>query len=105
MAWVLLLTAGLVEIVMVVMLKYTNGWTYFWPSVIGIAAALGSVFLLTTALKYLPVGTAYAIWTGIGAVGVTVLGIAAFNESATPLRLLCIVAITGGIIGLKLVES
>lgn len=63
------------------------------------------MFLLTTALKHLPVGTAYAIWTGIGSLGVTLIGIAAFHESASPLRLLCIAAIMGGIIGLKVMES
>jgi quaternary ammonium compound-resistance protein SugE len=86
-------------------LKYTEGWTRLGPSLVGLAAALGSLFLLTTALKHLPVGTAYAIWTGIGSLGVTLIGIAAFHESASPLRLLCIVAIMGGIIGLKIMES
>ena len=105
MAWGLLIAAGFVEIVMAVMLKYTEGWTRFWPSAMAIAAALGSVWLLATALKHLPVGTAYAVWTGIGSVGVTLLGIAAFHESATPLRLLCITVIAGGIIGLNLLES
>jgi quaternary ammonium compound-resistance protein SugE len=105
MHWVFLVAAGLVEIVMAVALKYTEGWTKLGPSVIGLAAALGSLFLLTTALKHLPIGTAYAIWTGIGSLGVTLIGIAVFHDSASPFRLLCIAAILGGIIGLKMMES
>lgn len=90
---------------MAIALQYTEGWARLGPSVIGLVAALGSLFLLTMALKQLPVGTAYAIWTGIGALGVTLIGIIAFHESASPLRLFCIAAIIGGIIGLKVLES
>ena len=105
MAWILLFAAGLVEIVMAIALKQSAGWTRFWPGAIGIGAALASIFLLTAALRTLPVGTAYAIWTGIGAIGVTVIGIVAFQESASAMRLLCIALIFVGIIGLRIFEG
>jgi quaternary ammonium compound-resistance protein SugE len=105
MGWLLLFAAGIVEIVMAVALKYTDGWTRVAPSVLGIGAALASIFLLTSALKSLPVGTAYAIWTGIGALGVTVGGIVLFNESSSPIRLACIALIVVGIAGLKFIDS
>ena len=98
MAWLILVAASAVEIVMALALKYADGWTRFWPSVIGIAAALGSVFLLTLAMKQLPAGTAYAIWTGIGSVGITVLGIMLFGDSPSVARLLCIAMIVGGVV-------
>jgi FMN-dependent NADH-azoreductase len=90
MAWIVLFAAGMVEILMALALKFADGWTHPWPSALGIGAALLSIFLLTHALRDLPVGTAYAIWTGIGAVGITVLGMVLFGESAAPLRLVCI---------------
>lgn len=105
MAWLILVAASAVEIVMALALKYADGWTRFWPSVIGIAAALGSVFLLTLAMKQLPAGTAYAIWTGIGSVGITVLGVMLFGDSPSAARLLCIALIVGGVAGLKLLEA
>lgn len=105
MAWLILLAAGLVEIAMVIALKYAAGWTRLWPSVGGLSAALLSVFLLTFAVKSLPVTTAYAIWTGIGAIGVSLVGISFFGESAHPLRLLCLSMIFGGIIALHLLET
>ncbi len=105
MAWLALIAAGAFEIAMAISLKYADGWTRFWPSVSGLAAALISVLLLTLAVKNLPVTTAYAIWTGIGAVGVSVIGIVAFGESAHPLRLLCLSLIFGGMIALHLLES
>jgi quaternary ammonium compound-resistance protein SugE len=105
MAWVLLVSAGIVEIVMAMALKYAAGWTRFWPSVTGVAAALASVFLLTCALKSLPATTAYAVWTGIGAVGVCLLGVFVFDESARPLRLACMAMIFAGMIGLRLLEG
>lgn len=105
MAWLVLAAAGAVEIAMALALKQTDGWTKLWPSVAGIAAALGSIFLLAHAVKSLPIGTAYAVWTGIGAVGVTLLGIAFLGESSSPARLLCIGAIAGGIAGLHLLEA
>jgi quaternary ammonium compound-resistance protein SugE len=105
MAWAILVGAGLLEIVWAISLKYTDGFTRFWPSAIGIAAALVSFLLLATALKSLPVGTAYAVWVGIGAVGVAITGIIALGESASLLRIgfLCLILI--GIVGLKLVEG
>ena len=105
MAWLLLICAGLVEIVMAIALKQAQGWTRPVPSVIGIAAALGSVFLLTGALKSLPVGTAYAIWTGIGALGVSALGILVFDDSAALSRLFCMALIFCGIVGLHLLDA
>jgi Membrane transporters of cations and cationic drugs len=105
MAWIALIAAGLFEIAMAISLKHADGWTRLWPSVLGIAAALTSIWLLTLAVKSLPVTTAYAIWTGIGAVGVSLVGIAAFGESAHPLRLLCLTAIFGGMIALHLLEG
>ncbi|MGE8613914.1 MAG: DMT family transporter [Achromobacter veterisilvae] len=105
MAWLILVAASAVEIVMALALKYADGWTRFWPSAIGIAAALGSVFLLTLAMKHLPAGTAYAVWTGIGSVGIAVLGIVLFGDSPSAARLLCIAMIAGGVAGLKLLEA
>src|SRR5689334_19757841 len=105
MAWVVLIAAGIIEIGMAIALKYANGWTRFWPSVIGVAAALGSVFLLTAAVKSLPVTTAYAVWTGIGAVGVSLVGMVLFGEGAHPLRIGCLVMVFGGMIGLNLLEG
>jgi quaternary ammonium compound-resistance protein SugE len=105
MAWILLLFAGLVEIVMAISLKFADGWTRFWPSVIGVAAGLASIVLLTFATRHLPVTTAYAVWTGIGAVGVTVIGMVVFGESTAPLRLVCIGFVFVGIIGLHLLDG
>lgn len=105
MACILLGAAGMVEIVMAIALKHADGWTRLGPSVLGIGAALASIFLLTSALKTLPVGTAYAIWTGIGAIGVSLIGIFFLDESAAPGRLACLVLVFGGIIGLHLLES
>lgn len=105
MAWVLLLAAGIVEIVMAVSLKYSEGWTRLGPSALGVGAAIASFYLLTHALRNLPVGTAYAVWTGIGAVGVALIGIAILGESASLIRLAFIGLILAGMIGLKLVEG
>jgi quaternary ammonium compound-resistance protein SugE len=105
MAWVLLLGAGLLEIVWAIALKQTGGWTRFWPSVIGIASAATSFFMLAAALKTLPVGTAYAVWVGVGALGVALVGIVALGESASPMRLLSLALVVAGIVGLKLVEG
>ena len=105
MAWVLLIAAGALEIVMAMALKSADGWTRPGPSVLGLGAALASVVLLTFAVKQLPVTTAYAVWTGLGAVGVSLIGIFVFNESTQPLRLACIAAIFAGMIGLHLLDS
>lgn len=102
MTWVILFVAGLFEIGWAIGLKYTEGFTRFWPSVGTAISMLLSVVLLGLAMRSLPVGTAYAVWTGIGAVGTVLLGIALFNEPATAARLLCVCLIVGGIIGLKI---
>ena len=96
---------GLLEIVWAVALKDAAGFTRLWPSVIRIAAAWVSFGLLTLALRTLPVGTAYAIWTGIGVLGVAVVGILAHGEGSSPARLVLLALIFAGVIGLKLVES
>ncbi|MDA5194553.1 quaternary ammonium compound efflux SMR transporter SugE [Govanella unica] len=105
MAWVILFIAGLFEIGWAIGLKYTEGFTRLWPTVwTGVSLAL-SMGLLGIALRDLPLGTAYAVWTGIGAVGTAALGIYLFNEPATVARILCISLIVCGILGLKLVSS
>jgi len=101
MAWVSLFVAGLFEIVWAVGLKYTNGFTRLWPTVVTGAALVLSFVLLEYAVRTLPVGTAYAIWVGIGAVGTAVLGMLLFGESREPLRLACLVLIVAGVVGLK----
>jgi quaternary ammonium compound-resistance protein SugE len=103
MAWVLLFFAGLLEIGWAIGLKYTEGFTRLWPSVWTAAAMIFSVVLLGIALRSLPVGTGYAVWVGIGAVGTAILGIVLFGESREPLRLVCLGLIVAGVIGLKLV--
>jgi quaternary ammonium compound-resistance protein SugE len=105
MVWLVLVAAGLFEIGWAVGLKYTEGFSRLWPSVGTLAAMAISVGLLSWALRSLPVGTAYAIWTGIGAVGTAIAGIVLFGESASAARLLCIAMIGAGIVGLKLVTS
>jgi quaternary ammonium compound-resistance protein SugE len=101
MAWISLLIAGLLEIVWAIGLKYTEGFTRLLPSVITIAAMILSMGLLGLAVRTLPIGTAYAIWTGIGTVGTVLVGIAALGESASPVRLLCVALVIAGIVGLK----
>jgi quaternary ammonium compound-resistance protein SugE len=103
MAWTMLFVAGLLEIGWAIGLKYTDGFTRLTPSVLTIVSMIASVALLGLALKTLPVGTAYAVWTGIGTVGTALLGIALLGEPATVLRLICIGLIVAGIVGLKLV--
>ena len=103
MAWFYLLIAGLLEVGWAIGLKYTEGFSRLWPSILTIAAMIFSLAFLGFALKVLPVGTAYAVWTGIGAVGTVILGIYLFNEPATAARLACIGLILAGIVGLKLV--
>lgn len=104
MPWIYLALAGLAEIGWAVGLKYTEGFTRLWPSVGTVAAMIVSLALLGLALKTLPLGTAYAVWTGIGTVGTAILGMMLFGDSASALRLACIVLIAGGIIGLKVVS-
>jgi quaternary ammonium compound-resistance protein SugE len=105
MAWVVLFIAGLLEIGWAVGLKYTEGFTRPWPTVGTAAALIASMGLLGVALRTLPLGTAYAVWTGIGTVGTAVLGIVLFREPATAMRLVCIALIVAGILGLKLVSA
>ena len=100
--WVILVVAGLLEIAWAVGLKYTQGFTRPVPSVLTVATMALSLGLLALAVRSLPVGTAYAVWTGIGAAGTATLGMVLFKEPATALRLTCIVMIVAGIIGLKL---
>jgi quaternary ammonium compound-resistance protein SugE len=102
MAWIYLFIAGLFEVGWAIGLKYTEGWSRLWPSLWTVAAMAVSFIFLSLALKSLPVGTAYAVWTGVGAVGTAILGIVLFAEPATALRLLCIGLIVAGIMGLKL---
>ena len=101
-AWLLLFLAGLFEIVWAIGLKYADGFTKPVPSAITIAAMIVSMYLLALAARTLPIGTAYAVWTGIGAVGAALLGMMLFSESANAMRLACIVLIVAGIVGLKL---
>jgi quaternary ammonium compound-resistance protein SugE len=101
MAWIALFAAGLLEIGWAVGLKYTEGFTRLGPTVATAAALIGSMALLGVALRTLPLGTAYAVWTGIGTVGTAALGIVLFREPATAIRLVCIGLIVAGIVGLK----
>ena len=103
MAWAMLFVAGLMEVGWAIGLKYTEGFSPLLPSVLTLACMAGSIILLGVAVKTLPIGTAYAVWTGIGAVGTAALGIILFGEPATALRLASIGLIVAGIVGLKLV--
>jgi len=105
MAWFVLLLAGLFEIGWAVGLKFTDGFTRPVPTVLTVASMVASVALLGLALKTLPLGTAYAVWTGVGTVGTVLLGIVLFGESTAALRLACIALIVAGIVGLKLVSE
>lgn len=102
MAWFILVVAGLLEVVWAVGLKYTQGFTRFWPSTWTLAAIVGSMVLLAKATKTLPIGTAYGVWVGIGAVGTAAAGIVLFGESTSPTRLASLALVLAGIVGLKL---
>jgi quaternary ammonium compound-resistance protein SugE len=102
MAWILLIIAGLLEVGWAIGLKYTEGFTRVWPSFFTLASMVLSVVLLGVAMKSLPVGTSYAVWVGIGAIGTAILGIVLFAEPATAGRLASLALILAGIIGLKL---
>ena len=104
MAWLYLFLAGLLEIGWAIGLKYTDGFTRLVPTTLTVFSMVASLGMLGLALKALPLGTAYAIWTGIGTIGTVILGIALFGESANALRLGCIALIVTGIVGLKLVS-
>jgi quaternary ammonium compound-resistance protein SugE len=101
-AWLLLVGAALLEIVWATALERSAGFTRLWPSVIGVAAAALSLVMLSAALRELPMGTAYAVWVGLGAVGVAAVGILVLGESASPLRLVCLGLILVGVIGLRI---
>lgn len=102
MSWLILIIAGCLEIVWAVGLKYTEGFTRLWPSVVTLSALIGSFILLGLAMKNLPMGTAYAVWVGIGTVGAVLTGIFVLGEPAGLLRIVSLMLIVSGIIGLKL---
>lgn len=105
MAWIYLIAAGILEIGWAIGLKYTDGWTRAVPSVLTASAMAASFYLLSQALKTLPIGTAYAVWTGIGAVGAATVSIALLGEPARIEKILCILLIVAGIIGVKLTSE
>ena len=105
MAWLLLFSAGFIEIIFALSLKYNEGFTKLLPSIVTAISAVGSFGLLMLALKTLPLGTAYAVWTGMGAVGVAILGIILFKESVDWYRMVSIAFVITGIVGLKLTDS
>ncbi|MFD0725285.1 DMT family transporter [Lysobacter brunescens] len=104
MSWMHLFLAGLFEIAFALGLKHTEGFTRPWPTLFTALAAAISFWLLTRALEGIPLGTAYAVWTGIGAIGVALVGMTAFGESASPARLACLAMIVAGVAGLKLLS-
>jgi quaternary ammonium compound-resistance protein SugE len=105
MAWTLLSMAGILEIAFAFGMKWSEGFTRLPPALFTIVTGLSSVFLLSLSLRTLPMGTGYAVWTGIGAAGTAVLGVLALGESAAPSRMLCIALILAGVIGLRLVSG
>ena len=104
MPWIILFIAGLFEIVWAIGLKYTEGFTRLWPSLFTLAAMGVSFFLLSRALRSIPVGTGYAVWTGIGVIGTAILGMVLFDEPRDALRITCLLLIFLGIIGLRVVS-
>lgn len=104
MSWIILAIAGLFEIGWAIGLKFTDGLTRPLPTALTLAAMAASIWLLAIAVRTLPIGSAYAVWTGIGTVGAAALGIALFQESADPMRLACIGLIVAGVLGLKLLS-
>jgi quaternary ammonium compound-resistance protein SugE len=105
MAWALLGVAGLLEIVFAFAMKSSEGFTRLVPALFTVGAGLSSVMLLSLSMRTLPMGTGYAVWTGIGAAGTAIVGVLVMGDSAAPMRLLCIALILAGVIGLKLVSS
>jgi quaternary ammonium compound-resistance protein SugE len=105
MSWLYLLLAGLLEVVWALSLKTTQGFTRLWPTVFTLATMAASVLLLAQAVRTLPISTAYAVWTGIGAVGAAVFGVLIFKEAATLPKVICIALIVAGVVGLRLVEG
>lgn len=104
MAWSLLVVAGLLEIAFALAMKASMGFTRLAPALVTVGTGLSSVFLLSLALRTLPVGTGYAVWTGIGAAGTAIVGMVLLGDSAAPLRVFCLLLILAGVIGLKLVS-
>jgi quaternary ammonium compound-resistance protein SugE len=102
MHWFILFIAGLFEVVWAIGIKYTEGWTKLWPTVITVLAMIASFYLLSIALKQIPMGTAYAVWTGIGTIGTVIYGIVFFKEPMDILRIICIMLILSGIVGLRI---
>ena len=105
MAWALLGIAGILEIAFAYSMKSSEGFTRLIPGLLTVATGVSSVFLLSLSLRTLPVGTGYAVWTGIGAAGTAILGMALLGDSVAPVRVLCIVLILAGVVGLKLVSG
>jgi quaternary ammonium compound-resistance protein SugE len=105
MAWIFLLVAGVLEVFWAISLKYTDGFSRLWPTVVTVAGMIASFYFLAQALKTIPVGTGYAVWTGIGAAGTAILGIVLFAEEASVSRFVCIGLILAGIVGLKLFST
>ena len=105
MAWIYLVVAGLFECAWAIGLKYTEGFTKLTPSILTVFAMAISFGFLSTAMKSIPVGTAYAVWTGIGAIGVAIMGMVLFGESRDVMRIICLLFIICGILGLKLASS
>ena len=101
-AWIALVLAGILEVGWAIGLKHTSGFSKFWPSLMTIALMVGSFSLLADAMRHIPIGTAYAVWTGIGAVGVAIVGIVMFGDSATPARFAGLALVASGIVVLKL---
>jgi quaternary ammonium compound-resistance protein SugE len=105
MNWLALIVAGLFEVVWAIGLKYTEGFTRWLPSTLTLGAMAVSLYLLSVALRTLPIGTAYAVWVGIGAVGTAIAGTLLFDEAATPLKIVSLVLVVAGIVGLKLAST
>ncbi len=105
MPWFILFIAGLFEVAWAVGIKYTEGWTRFWPAAFTVVAMVASFYLLSVTLRHIPMGTAYAVWTGIGTIGTVVYGIIFFKEPADILRMVCILLIICGIVGLRILAK
>lgn len=102
LTWIYLIIAALLEVGWAIGLKHTGNWTRLWPSVTTLALMVASLYFLSLALRTLPIGTAYAMWTGMGAVGTALLGMVLFGEPRSAMRLMCLALIVAGIVGLKL---
>lgn len=105
MAWIVLLVAAVLEVAWAIGLKYTHGFTRLWPSVFTLLAMIVSMYLLAIAARTLPIGTAYAVWVGIGATGTAILGMLLFDEPADAARIACLGLIIAGVLGLRLLDT